>query len=381
MAETRTTTAGQRLGFIDVSRTWAIILALTAHLFNAAGVFTQLDSGSIYIRSFTRMATPLFVFMFGFMFEYVYVPRMATLGYGAVRKRLLTRAFQCYVAYAATSISAVLGGYKNLEHFTQSLLFLGNSRFGNILRAYSVMLLLGPLLIRLRIRFGIRFVYVLLGLLMVSYTGLDAMQLVDFGVFNRPLNILLGIGPLPGGPSIWGALSFYAAGMIVASSLHGPEGSAQVKVGRFYRVSLGLLAIVAVGHWILVDEGAVAAWRAFTGPVYRATNDPGYYTIGIMGSVVMILFFHLIFSRVTTPPAIGFFLPLGVSSLMAYTLGNIVLNLGGRYLGLLGPVVAVAVFLVLVRMMIVYLPRLPFYKYCNECLHFRRPRLCHKPKP
>ncbi|KGO34480.1 hypothetical protein JT06_07930 [Desulfobulbus sp. Tol-SR] len=59
-----------RLTFIDVARTYAILLALLSHVFAATGFFQQLGSDALLIRQFTRMATPLFMFMFGFMNEY-----------------------------------------------------------------------------------------------------------------------------------------------------------------------------------------------------------------------------------------------------------------------------------------------------------------------
>ena len=146
-----------RLTFIDVARTYAILLALLSHVFAATGFFQQLGPDALLIRQFTRVATPLFMFMFGFMIEFVYVRRAASNGVGAIRHRILARSFQCYMAYALTSFCAVLSGYLSIKGFLGSLLFFTDSRFGNILRSYSVLLVLAPFIIRLRLMLGAKF--------------------------------------------------------------------------------------------------------------------------------------------------------------------------------------------------------------------------------
>jgi hypothetical protein len=66
-----------RLHFIDFARTYAVFLALLAHSLETTGVIDRLGEDSLYIRQFTRTATPIFVFMFGFMIEFVYATRAA----------------------------------------------------------------------------------------------------------------------------------------------------------------------------------------------------------------------------------------------------------------------------------------------------------------
>lgn len=92
----------------------------------------------------------MFVFMFGFMIEFVYVRRAEQSGLDSIRRRLYVRSFQCYVGYGRSSLCSLLGGYKGVSQFVGSLAFFGNARFGNILRVYAVILLLTPLLVRAR---------------------------------------------------------------------------------------------------------------------------------------------------------------------------------------------------------------------------------------
>lgn len=179
-----------RLVFIDVARTYAVILALLTHALETINLFDQLGTDSVYIRQFTRMATPMFVFMFGFMVELVYVKRVEQKQ-SSVSKWLYIRSFQCYVAYALTSLSAYFGGYKTIEDVLASLVFLSNAHFGNILRVYCIILLLTPTIINIRIKHGIKSLYFFITLLLIVLFYLPPLQSFDFNLAGRPLNILL----------------------------------------------------------------------------------------------------------------------------------------------------------------------------------------------
>jgi len=105
-----TTPSRTRIRFIDVARTYAIVLALLSHALLATGFSANRGFAPLLVKQITRTATPMFVFMFGFMVEYVYVPRARAAAVLSLRRRLLVRAFQCYVGYALASLTAWLGG-------------------------------------------------------------------------------------------------------------------------------------------------------------------------------------------------------------------------------------------------------------------------------
>src|SRR5215472_18913485 len=140
-----------RLHFIDFARTFAVVLALLAHSLSNTGVFDRMGADSLYIKQFIRTATPIFVFMFGFMIEFVYATRARASGVASIQRRLRVRSFQCYFGYCLTSFCTLLGGEQSLYQFAKSLAFFGDSRFGNILRVYAVVMLFTPLLVRLRL--------------------------------------------------------------------------------------------------------------------------------------------------------------------------------------------------------------------------------------
>ena len=93
-----------RLHFIDFARTFAVVLALLSHSLNNTEVLDRMGADSLYItlhqavhpKQFTRIATPIFVFMFGFMIEFVYATRARDSGAASIQRRLRVRSFQCY---------------------------------------------------------------------------------------------------------------------------------------------------------------------------------------------------------------------------------------------------------------------------------------------
>jgi len=137
-----------------VARTWAVGLALFAHGISTFGGVATLGDASPFVQLLVRTATPTFVFMFGIMLELVYERRALFDGMRPVTRRLLLRSAQCYLGYQLTVIAAVIGGYLTAGAGAEALVFLQNSRFGNILRFYSFAMLAAIPIIWLRLRYG-----------------------------------------------------------------------------------------------------------------------------------------------------------------------------------------------------------------------------------
>ena len=367
-----------RLHFIDFARTFAVVLALLAHSLNNTKVFDRMGADSLYIKQFTRTATPIFVFMFGFMIEFVYATRARASGVASIQRRLRVRSFQCYFGYCLTSFCTLLGGHQSLYNFAASLAFFRDSRFGDILRVYAVIMLFTPLLVRLRLRYGVRFVVFCLASVLLSFPFVIKLKGVDFGVFNSPLNVLFGVGlGRLHGPSVWHSMSFVLSGMLLASSLTGGAETLRNAFSRFYLIALGLVSICAVAWFPLVHDGPAEAWVKFADLTYRGSNMPGYYLIGIVTSVFWITLFSLLIGTRELSRPVKFFLPLGLSSLFSYTTGNVLLNLSGYVATRVDPTLYIAVFFVSVLIITKYIDRMPYYEYANELMCLRFPRRAH----
>ena len=337
-----------RLSFIDFARTYAVFLALLAHVLLMTGFFKELGEQGLYIKQFTRMATPMFVFMFGFMVEFVYVDKAKKLGFSSIARRLTIRSLQCFLAFALTAFSAVIAGHESIADFVRSLALFGDSTLGNILRTYAILLLaVVPLLIRIRLSLGSGFILIALVLVLMSFPWLLEYKSHSYGVFDHPMNVLFGVGRVKGGPSVWHSTSFLLAGMYVASSLRG-KGN---QLLHFYISSLTLLVVMVLIGGLLIDDTISVAWWKFADYSYRASNMIGYYIIGIVCSVASILLFSLLFGTRPMPAPITLVLPLGYSSLFSYTFGNILLNLTGGYARYVPLPVYIALFFLIVWFM------------------------------
>lgn len=363
--------SSKRLLFIDIARTYAVILALLSHAFVSTGYFDQIGPNAILIRQFTRMATPMFVFMFGFMVEFIYVRKYEIEGFNSINKRILSRSFQCYVAYALTSFSALLGGYKSLEGFFASLFFFSDSRFGNILRTYSMMLLITPFIIKLRVRFGLKFLIGSLILLISCYSFIHYFSSLDLGIFNHHFNFLFGIGLQRGGPSVLGALSFFIAGMICASSLKSYKSQLDPNMFNFHYTSLLLITILSILGFLLIKEDFRDMWVLFSDGIYRKNNTPEYYIIGIVGSLLTITLFYFIVGSRTPSKKIKFILPIGTSSLISYTTGNLILNLFNVKTNDMNVFVFVFLFFTAVILVTTHINKVPYYKEVSNVMNLK----------
>lgn len=317
----------KRLQFIDVARALAIALAMLAHGMITFGGWDQLGEGAPYVQLFTRTATPLFIFMFGMMLEIVYVRRMSRSGLQPVSRRLLVRSMQCYVGFIATAAAGWIGGNLSGAEFLSTFIFLEDAQFGNILRFYSVALLLAIPLLWARKRLG---AWVLVATIAGIWAGdllLQPYKGVSFGFYDHWISIGLGTGAIWGGPSVWHGTTFMLAGMLLASAL---TEWRERGLKKFYKTAaLFSLAPLSVIGWLVAESSLthVAGNFASVG-VYRAANHIGYYAIGTFACIVILVALaHLIPLKRKLPDWTHSFLVLGYSSLLSYTLGNIILNL------------------------------------------------------
>lgn len=359
--------SSNRLTFIDAARCYAVFLALLSHALLTIGIYRKLGADIFHIFQFTRMATPMFVFMFGFMIELVYV-RRAEKNNQSVVSRLFVRSFQCYVAYALTSLCALLGGFKSLEGFVTSLIFLSDSRFGNILRIYSVMLILSPIIIKLRRIYGVKILYFFLIALLTLHSQIHEVQSFDFGAFGKPLNILFGIGNSLGGPSVAGAFIFYISGMIVAASLR--SSRTNLSLVSFYKSVAFLLLIMGLIGWVMVSDTPVQAWKHFSDFTYRKHNAPGYFIIGTICSLIVIALFSVVFRQGKISKYFSYIMPIGTSSLISYTVGNVILNLFGMYIKGMNLVIFIPCFFGAVILITRNIQKLPFHEQVLAIMNF-----------
>ena len=319
---------GKRLYFIDVARAIAIVLAMLSHFMIAFDGWQGVGNSEYILKPLTRTATPLFIILFGMMLELVYVRRAKRKnGFRSVARRLTIRSFQCYLGYAATAVAGYLGGILTAEDTFNTLIFTRNAYFGNILRFYFFALLAAVPLLLIRMRLGTRSIlFMLVGIWIVHY-GTLPFHSTDLDSYSKLAGIIFGVVGAPEGPSVAHGFTFVGVGMLLSRGLMNWKSTG---LSHFYRrcatVCLICLAIVAVlvYHTSPLDVGT--NFTRYT--AYRLHNHPGYYAIGTVGSISILILTSLVVPAHRSISQWGKLpLTLGTSSLMSYTLANVFINL------------------------------------------------------
>ena len=315
-----------RLNFIDVARSYAIVLALFSHAMLAFGGFAALGDDALKVKVFTRTATPLFVFMFGMMLELVYARKARENGLSSVIRRLVLRSAQCYLGYQLTVIAGVIGDHMSLREATRAMLFMDSAVFGNILRLYSVAMLLAIPMIWIRCRTGSLSLVMMLFAIWLGDTILEQYSGVPLGRMDALAGILLGTGSTLDGPSVWHGMTFVFAGMLVAASLHNWK-EAGLKSFNYTLLAMAAVCIIIVA-WLAADVSLPGVIRRFANYQYRSHNHIGYYAVGLLAcAVTLFVLSRIIPLHGKMPDWTRVPLSFSRSSLLSYSLGNIILSL------------------------------------------------------
>ncbi|RAW01340.1 OpgC domain-containing protein [Pseudochryseolinea flava] len=314
--------SSKRIYFVDFARSFAIMLALTDHGMNDFHIWENYSMQTFTaLKVLTTSATPTFILLFGMMLEIIYLGKLRKSGMRKTAAGLVNRSFQCYVGYFLTTVAGVIGGFKVLKGAFAEVIFLGNNHFGNILKIYTILLLVAIPLVWFRNKYGMKWTVVLGFAPWLLYPILQSLSPIDgnIGIFTSSM---FGTGG-QGGPSIMLSLSVVTTGMLVASF---------ISFERKYDFQKKTLAVIcAFGLAVIAIFFIVPAQplhHEYTTNGYRDDNNVIYYifstTLGL--TVALISSFIIpIGSSISKP--IHTFLAFGRSSLTAFTVGNIFLNL------------------------------------------------------
>jgi hypothetical protein len=365
------TSSSKRIYFVDFARSFAIMLALTDH-----GLidFQLRDDYSpqtlVIVKTLTTSATPTFILLFGMMLEIIYLGKLRKVGIRATAAGLVNRSFQCYIGYFLTVVAGVIGGLQLIKGAVAATFFFGNCHLGNILKIYTILLIVAIPLLWFRNRFGIWWtvllgfspwlLYPLFRFIPDFHNNVEIFTSYVFGIGNQ------------GGPSIMLGLPMVCLGMLAASFI------SFEKRNNFQIRTMGILAVLyaaVIMVFLTVPLNEIHDNYIFNGQrdnIYRDHNHPIYYLFSTtLGLTVAFISSLLIPVGSHISKATHVFLAFGRSSLTAFTVGNIFLNLTARKLALYQwnelAVVAfvIGVFLILLFYEKVY-PRLSIVKKTQQ---------------
>jgi hypothetical protein len=345
-----------RIWGIDYARSFAIVLALVSHFLISMQEHGVLDVIPNTVRLLTRSATPMFVFMFGFMIVFAY----QKVSFNVIKKRMWTRSMQCYIAYCLTAFSGYIGGYKILLVFLASLLMFAQSHFGNILKVYAIILIFTPWLMLIYRRYDLFGLAALLVFFCLWGIIKNFIPDFDVGNFSNFVNLIFGVFG-GSGPSVTGALIFVIVGMVTAHFIifFG-------KLSIFYLLCLLslLLIFTVIFHPFDTPFHILMKYIDYS---YRGRNSIEYY---IFGSFSAVLIFSIFILLDPILPKNKFFVILGVSSLISYTFGNIILNLSAFVSVYIGPFYYLFLFSISLYLFVLYWRVIPISSYIERLLSF-----------
>lgn len=293
---------------LDITRSLAILLAMSSHIYADAGLADYIPSNiSLPLRFMFQISTPIFVLLFGTMLEVAYFPRFSSGKMHAVTARLFLRALQCWLLYALSifTLFIVDDGY-SLAFSISCLLFMGNSPYTEILKFYTVALAIAPILLWLRGRVGLApLVTVAIGYQVawpIFHALPDAQSELGLPLqAARFIKFLTGFGsPNLAGPSVLHGLTLVVAGQafgrIIVGSRDGKAGQASIPLTssafnrRISNLLILSLGIIIIGALILPHE----AFSGLAAMSLRMSSHPLYFAAGAAFAIFTSLAFILI---------------------------------------------------------------------------------------
>src|ERR1700754_4501085 len=135
----------KRIYGLDVARSWAMLLALSAHTMVQVGI----PMPSTFLGILIRTSTPIFILLFGAMIALVHLPRAERHGLHMLTQRSWARAIQCYLLFLANVVALWIAIPYSARYAFLCALMLGSTPYAGILQYYTIMFTAMPLVILL----------------------------------------------------------------------------------------------------------------------------------------------------------------------------------------------------------------------------------------
>lgn len=280
---------------LDCARGTALLLMLISHsleLFPGnmdAGDWTRINA----ILLLTKVATPLFVFVFGMTMTFVYYNQMLTPeGFAKIKRRMWRRALFAFLSFEFLVIVIETADKAPLTSIWERMMYLRPGNWAEVLNFYIVVLLIGPWLVRWW-RGASKVIRILAVPVLYIAGTLFARLPVPSYLFVLK-NIIAGYPPSgsPGIPldtfPVLQLSSFYLVGLSLGEYLHGRQHVNQWnQVFRFAGLSVAaglLLSYIASGDPLLAYMKNIALDH------YRFPPRTPYVLFGLASVLAVTLF-------------------------------------------------------------------------------------------
>jgi len=320
----------RRIVGLDIARSFAMLTALSTHVLTQTGA-----PFSIALNLLLRTSTPTFMILFGAMIALVHGPKLEKQGFSASLRASYTRSVQCYLLFLLNVLALALAQSYSFSYTALCALMLGASPYAAILKYYTIMFLLLPLLVVAVKQFSLRLCMMFACLYEFLYPLLKAFppmpELAGQPVLERVVSLVAGLGITNevAGPSVLHSFTLVFAGIYLGRWIKGERDKpspelAKATLARLVAI-LGVLAALAA---IWPGPGSVDL-ASLAGMELRNLNHPAYIFITGGVALLTILAFVRISWRKNVPE---WLLLLGRRSLFAFGFGNVIIVLWPRAL-------------------------------------------------
>lgn len=365
----RSSRKSNRILFIDIARTYAVFLALFAHFVSNYG---PPGKGIILgnYMFFTSIATPLFIIIFGFMMEIVYSPKIEQFQH--IKRKMLIRSLQCYCAYLFTAFAAAYGGFINYSDIWRVALFAERSRHGNILLLYTVLLLIMPYILLGKNKFGNWFLVITFILISLLSNLISNMERINFGIYDVLITNLIGIGESRGGPSVLFSLLFVIVGIAIGNIF---TKNKENNINIFLHLITFVIALLILTYLFnIFFTKTISIKNMLEGLGYGSFRANGSLNFLFIGSILSVSSFIILFIACNGSIFVkNIFVPItpvGRSSLLSFTAGNIILNSAGAIEFELNYFLSLLIFFSIIYLISRFHYDLPFYTSLRNLFYF-----------
>ncbi len=273
----------------DVTRGICVLLALLSHLLTHVSYFEGTDQTRIIIKFASRTAMPSLLVLFGVMLQIVYFPKYVTDA-GKCANKLLMRSYVCYTAFIFLAVENYLAGSLGFSRLVGAFGMISYVYCSNIFKFYTILLILSPFLLKLRLLYSKTGIYTFTVLLWLA-----ACLICEFhpsplrSPFQHAGGLLVGVGQTFG-PSVFHSLVFVTFGM-TAGRLLKKDFNTWDLIWIIGMLALAIvLLIIDIYHIGLQNfvENIVDIYE------YRFSNKPQYFAFGIIGATVIYLISNIL---------------------------------------------------------------------------------------
>ncbi len=313
--------SAERIQGLDVARSWALLLALSAHAMVQVGMPMPSPLVGILIRT----STPIFILLFGAMIALVHLPRAKRHGMWALAEKSWARAFQCYLLFLANVVAVWIAVPYSARYALLCATMLGSTPYAGILQYYAIMLAAMPLLVWLLRKVPLALCLAGATAVHLAFPLLKAIPspppVMGQPILGRLVDLTVGTGTVVeiAGPSILHGMVLVFVGVALGRWCRQPRLSSF----RSVFLPIGLL-FLAMAAWSLSVRGyGPVDAQSLSGMRLRNLNHPAYAFI--IGGLALILVVGSVVGTWGRRIADGW-LVLGRRSLFAFGFGNVVIT-------------------------------------------------------